>query len=1102
MSQDNTISGTLLKDKYRVMESLAEDITGTIYLVKDTKTEDEYILKEINDTVDKSVQETVLSEFTTTVNRAEGIEKKDGAPKVVDFFLQDSKCFMVIEYKKKTLKRLRAFGSLGRTLGGRYIVIKGIAAGGFGVVYLVKDATLKDKYWAMKEMYEQGGDPEIIERSFREEANLLAKLDHPNIPSISHFFTSNKRHYLVMEYIKGETLKEKLKKLSPEEYFSEEEVLEWGITVCDVLDYIHNLPRPIVFRDLKPDNIMINDKGELKLIDFGIARVFEGSGKTTIHALLTKGYAPPEQWMGKAEPRSDIYSLGVTLDYLLTKVHPEEQFPNFTPPHELNPGVSPELSKVILKAVQIKIENRYSTIKEMKEELEAIKLQKKIKEIRKLAQEYENKGEYLEASFQYKKVLEYNPDDEDTIYSLSLCYEKIGLKNEAIKNLNRILEISKDSIMINKARETINGLSEISLEDEEKTISATPPVISINPVSPRVGEVAWVDIKVREDALSSIEGNTLISSTRPDDDEISQPVSFFEHKGLLRGSITSSYPGETFITVVDKNSGNILTEKLSINFIPALPDPVKSKVTLAGDAMIEADGNESAIINITLVDKFENPLCGSSVKLRSHRKEGLDTFEEPPPTDTEGKTRGEVSSSNAGSAVITVIAEGVELQEKVEIKFAVTSTQVYSLEKHGEIKEKEVILGKKKPSALIPVLSVFFIILILIAGFFIYRHTQKVKIDNYMKKGNDYFSQKNYEAALAEYQNALKVDPDLFLALKSSGDIYFIKKDFDKALLQYQRALSVSPDNLEILKNMSDILYNQKEYERILEHLENIIKLNPHDKNTLNKLSFTYFSLKQYDKSLEVYKKLSGDPLLDTSSLIKLGNIYLSGKDYSKAEECFNLILSKEKNNLDAHRALSKTYQEKGDYEKSIDENKIILSLASSDVFSHVSMGTSFYKLKDYKSALEWFTKAMKLKLDNSQKEDISSLSFDCYINLGDENLKAGKYKEAESKFASASKIFPDRKEFKEGFAKSYLGEVEILMKQKDYTPAEELCHKVLSLFSEGEFSDKAREYLKKIDESRPVYVKPTPDYYMPDIPIKPPPDIIDGGGIIDPDIM
>lgn len=206
-------------------------------------------------------------------------------------------------------------------------------------------------------------------KTFRREANILATLNHPAIPKIFDFFDLNDRAYLVMEYINGsdlELLMSKTKELP------NEKILEWAIDLCDVLDYLHNQkPDPIVFRDMKPSNVMIDSLGKVRLIDFGIAKTFVSGVKHTM--IGTEGYSAPEQYKGDVTPQSDIYSLGATLHHLLTRKDPrleppfsfhERPIPNF------NPNAPAELIAVVERALAFNVTERFKTCAEMKEALE------------------------------------------------------------------------------------------------------------------------------------------------------------------------------------------------------------------------------------------------------------------------------------------------------------------------------------------------------------------------------------------------------------------------------------------------------------------------------------------------------------------------------------------------------------------------------------------------------------------------------------------------------------------------------------------------------------------------------------------------------------
>ena len=265
----------------------------------------------------------------------------------------------------------------GAILQTRYEIIKVLGIGGMGAVYLAKDLrfTGVTRMCAVKEMISTTPDPQVRRlavQSFEREANLLVQLNHLGIPKIYDFFTESVRSYLVMEFVDGSDLEDVLEKT--EGMLKEEIVLDWALQVCDVLVYLHGQDPPIVFRDLKPANIMLRkgSQNKISLIDFGIAKAFEVGQKGTM--IGTEGYSPPEQYRGVAEPRGDIYALGATLHHLLTKRDPRLE-PPFTfqdePVRLLNPAISEEANAVIMKALEYESEKRYASAREFKEALVA-----------------------------------------------------------------------------------------------------------------------------------------------------------------------------------------------------------------------------------------------------------------------------------------------------------------------------------------------------------------------------------------------------------------------------------------------------------------------------------------------------------------------------------------------------------------------------------------------------------------------------------------------------------------------------------------------------------------------------------------------------------
>lgn len=256
----------------------------------------------------------------------------------------------------------------------RYRIVQPLGGGGMGQVYLAHDTRLADKPCAIKELVP---DPHATPHEkkqnaaqFHQEASVLAHLSHPNLPDVSDYFDERGRFYLVMDYIEGETTEQRLHQ-SPDG-LPPETVVEWAVQLCNVLEYLHSQTPPVIFRDMKPANVMLTPEGDVKLIDFGVARLFDPTKRTDTLKMGTAGYAPPEQYAGQGQtnPRSDVYALGATLHELLTGADPTAHPFVFTPPRKLNPGVSPSLSNAVMRAVSLDPGDRFPSVKAMKETLE------------------------------------------------------------------------------------------------------------------------------------------------------------------------------------------------------------------------------------------------------------------------------------------------------------------------------------------------------------------------------------------------------------------------------------------------------------------------------------------------------------------------------------------------------------------------------------------------------------------------------------------------------------------------------------------------------------------------------------------------------------
>jgi len=274
-------------------------------------------------------------------------------------------------YCDTSLARFASDGALasGTLINYRYRITKLIKAGGMGAVYLAKDLK-KNQIRAVKELFKQFSPQEeqyVVQR-FKEEAGILSKLRYPNLPRVTDYFHDYDRYYLVMDYIQGDDLEAILEE-EGEPGLPELDVVDWAVQICGVLDYLHSQNPPILYRDTKPSNIMIRyEDGTAMLIDFGLARTIQPGSEKGKTAIGTEGYSPPEQYMGNPEPRSDVYALGATMHHLLTGEFPAVPF-QFSYVRDLNPDVSEELEAIVMKALEIEIDDRYSSAKEMQDVL-------------------------------------------------------------------------------------------------------------------------------------------------------------------------------------------------------------------------------------------------------------------------------------------------------------------------------------------------------------------------------------------------------------------------------------------------------------------------------------------------------------------------------------------------------------------------------------------------------------------------------------------------------------------------------------------------------------------------------------------------------------
>ena len=257
---------------------------------------------------------------------------------------------------------------------GRYVIKKILGQGGMGTLALATDTRLADKRVVIKELVADHVDPAEDVRNFQREVQTLSHLDHPLIPGVTDHFQEGSRYFMVQEYVEGENLDARMERIRHP--MEEQDALRYTAEILDILDYLEQQKPPLVHRDIKPANIIIGARDQrAHLVDFGIARAYTPSQarRKQTTALGTPGYAPPEQYQGNAEPRSDLYALAATLYYLLTNRDPTEYPPfQFPPARTVNPLLSADIEAVLMRALTLDLNQRYQTALEMKRDIDAI----------------------------------------------------------------------------------------------------------------------------------------------------------------------------------------------------------------------------------------------------------------------------------------------------------------------------------------------------------------------------------------------------------------------------------------------------------------------------------------------------------------------------------------------------------------------------------------------------------------------------------------------------------------------------------------------------------------------------------------------------------
>ena len=852
----------IIYNKYKIIKNIGDSENTSLYLVTERGRSEKFIIKKIS-SPPASTCETVKEEFKNAAKEKIRIDKRPFSPVILDFFAEEENNYLLLEYKNEgSPEVVNSYPSIGKVLNNRYIIVRGIASGGFGRIYLIRDLSLPNKYWALKEMQEEGDLPEIMEKSFRIEAEMLSSLEHTSIPRISDFFIEERKLYLVMDYVSGETLKKRLNSLGENDFFSEEQIIKWAIGLCDVLSYLHNRPTPIIFRDLKPDNIMISSEGEIKLIDFGIARVFQGHKKeTTKYALLTEGYAPQEQWYGKAEPRSDIYSLGATMYHLLGKVHPRKIAPEFPPLDKYNPSISPELKAIIEKSLKTMLKDRYDKIEDMKTDFLKIatKKYKKEKALYHLSQaiEYEKKQDYFNGNFEFMKALEFDENNHEILTGVARCCEKLNFSDKATFYYQKALKLNISEPEKNTIRKEISKLTgKLTSPDElTKTHSnlskrlkeKTTTVKTRNPTLwPRllIGSAAIVVIPLVIILIIVIIGLGLYYSTTYSRDD---PLEYYNMGAAL-------FEKEQYKEALSYYNKAI---ELSPDYLDAWNEK--------GICLYCLNKYDDAI------KAYEKALTINSEDSEIWNNKGLALY-------CKGEYKDAIKCYNKG---LNINSQDADLWYNKGL--ALHIQQEYYIA--AECYEKALEVDPSYYNAWNDKGNVFYEQGKYDKALKCYEEALKINDKDgilWCNKGNALYYQQQYKKALYYYEKAIEINPDDYYNWHMKGLSLYGEGRYKEAIYSYNQALSLYSGDKMLWNDKGNSLYIQGRYEEALECYTKALEIDPDEVVWCNK-GLALFYTGQYEEAVKCYEES-----------LKINPHYITSKE--GLEEALNMLSPENKN--------------------------------------------------------------------------------------------------------------------------------------------------------------------------------------------------------------
>ena len=737
----------------------------------------------------------------------------------------------------------------GQIISGRYRIINFLKSGGMGAVYMAEDMHLS-RFCAIKELINPSIDDEDYKLAFirfDREAKMLSNLVHPGLPRVIDYFSSEKRHYIVMDYIDGEDLETILNERYSQG-FPEEDVIKWSLQICDVLTYLHTQNPPVIYRDIKPSNIMIrkSDK-KIILVDFGIARtlVSDTHQICTITSVGTMGYMSPEQYRGKPDKRSDIYSLGACMYHLLTGKAP---LPFTLEPFEdIRHDLSSHIKSILSRSVRMKISERFQSAMEMKEallgnlQLEPV-IKKDMKELDLLLDQlssddpdmrymilrtlknYKEESSILEPLLAIalndpdlivrREACEFSSDFEDkkilVAFNKLMSDRDIEIRQTAIKVLEKFKEVSSCEVLIH------------ALSDKDINISTKAAMCLLKMREKKYLPEIFDFLKKQtcpdiqhelEEAIHNVDPSYL-NSWRKEKSEKDKKTEK-KYRKILIYIFISVIITTVIIQVYMKVSASVKYNRLmnkgekyldDYDYYPAL-ECFSEAITIKAD-----EPKSLYCFGRTYIPLDQN-------KARFYLNKALDLKKDyPEALMAEGKL---YLVENNYKEAIKYLEKSIKLKDDLPLSYIYLGEAFY---KSGDkIKAEEIFsraLLSEDNSAVI-------------SGWLKKIKSEKIskdekqKIKLLLEEGKQYMDNRNYPAAGTVFMEIININPEDSRGYTGTGRVILLRENFDMSLQYFHKAIECDPVSKEAFCNIGFIYIQKGDYSQAITYLNRAIDIDP-----------------------------------------------------------------------------------------------------------------------------------------------------------------------------------------------------------------------------------------------------------------------------------